>query len=342
MQVKPLRKYCAPALPLAMEDVAPQTESRCRQLLQKLAAMGLLSVTCWTTLKAGEPASAAIHGANPEDKSAARTDATTALQLTREQQGMFRIAPLILDALAREGSGRGAFGCVAISAPTFLSEEDGVAIIRAELEKVGMKMGAAPAPVQGVRLPHTNSQEFLERDNKSKPEAFQKNTGTLQFDGASEDGKVVFEYVSEKDFKEWEDTGGEMSTVSDYDMVKPATNLAASLAKTPDAQGRIVLVVCDPMVQQRGEAEGWPKWPAYDEPYPDRTKYPEGEAGDKQHREDYYKYLQAMQKDPAYQKKKAEYREALNKKVREAASSQIQRQLEPQLEYLRKQGLLIK
>ncbi len=72
------------------------------------------------------------------------------------------------------GEGRGATGCVVISPPVFLSEEEALQIVKEELAKHGVKLAAGPL-LKDLRIAPRRTQQ-IEDDEKSKKVVVDEST----------------------------------------------------------------------------------------------------------------------------------------------------------------------
>jgi hypothetical protein len=114
------------------------------------------------------------------------------------------------------GEGRGATGCVMITPPVFLSEEEGMQILHEELVKHGIQLEAG-ATLKGVRTPT---------------------------DGADSNKRIAVEFVSQEDYF---DLGGtrSRSSVQDYEFKEVAEEVAAA-AKRRASERAFLGVFYDP------------------------------------------------------------------------------------------------
>jgi len=141
------------------------------------------------------------------------------------------------------GGGRGAIGCVVVSPPAFLSEEDGMQIIREELAKHGVKLGAG-ATLDDVTVPLRREEARLIDEPGGKKRVEQKivedtkHARPLKLDGTDPAKKVAVEFVSQKDYFQLGGTGSN-STVQDFDF----KGVAESVAKQVKSQGKQRLYV---------------------------------------------------------------------------------------------------
>jgi hypothetical protein len=146
------------------------------------------------------------------------------------EKGQITVAPIF-----EHGKGRGVTGCVAVSPPSFLSEEEGMQILREELAKHGIKLKAG-GTLEGVRVPQrTTIREWVDKGNgqrESKESVAEVSTRTkpLKLDGMDSENRIAVEFVSEHDYF---DRGGAFSasTVQRYDFKDVAEYLAAQVKK---------------------------------------------------------------------------------------------------------------
>lgn len=125
------------------------------------------------------------------------------------------------------GTGSGAYGCVSVTSPYFLSEEEAFDIICAEAESYGnLTFTREDAPVFAkAKIPITNI--YMGADgNKVK---YKK--GDLETDGWNQEKQIAFEFVSKSDVENWYEDSGVWSSVSNYDMIDTAQDLRAGLAE---------------------------------------------------------------------------------------------------------------
>lgn len=149
------------------------------------------------------------------------------------EENKIQVAPIF-----KHGEGRGATGCVVLSPPVFLSEEEGMQILREELAKHGIKLKAG-VTLEEIRVPPrvkkhkevknadgTTGYEVtvVEAPNRAKP---------LKLDGIDSVKKIAVQFISkgeciaysgiednESDWRTW-------SSVQVYDAKGAADYLAA-------------------------------------------------------------------------------------------------------------------
>jgi hypothetical protein len=152
-----------------------------------------------------------------------------------------RVAPLFV-----HGNGRGAFGCVVVNPPVFLSEDEAQQVIRDEAKKAGIEFKDTQLTFTGVMTPVTNRFDFIAKENaaeeagrqpKEKPQPPKPKTQKcdLSLDGYDEKHGIAYEFVSDDDFNCWETRKPGLScTVSRYDFKATAEVLARGLAGVND------------------------------------------------------------------------------------------------------------
>jgi hypothetical protein len=144
--------------------------------------------------------------------------------------GKTTIAPIF-----EHGSGRGSFGCVSVSPPSFLSEEEAFQVIQEEAKGYGIMFKRDGLELTKVKLPETKGYlkpENGDKDYKSDGGVINsKRTGDLRLDGYDEEKKVAFEFISTIDYQSWKVKEGMQSTVEDYDFISTARLLKDGLNK---------------------------------------------------------------------------------------------------------------
>lgn len=167
--------------------------------------------------------------------------------LAADAEGKIKVAPIF-----EHGEGRGATGCVVVSPPVFLSEEEGMQILREELAKHGIKLKPG-GELQGVRVPtRTRKYEEVDKGNGQKETKVSivddpEHAKPLKLDGIDSGRKIAVEFVSQKSNL---DRGGvySFSTVQRYDFKEVAQNLVA-LVKKDGRTALLVGVFYDPLMR---------------------------------------------------------------------------------------------
>ncbi len=221
---KPVRKYAGPKYPTRVEVAArPSLLQRhqppaWRNWPEMTGAVGLFLLADTARLVA----------ADSPTKSAPTKAQTQAVAV---------VAPIF-----QHGEGRGATGCIVMSPPVFLSEEEALQVIREEMAAKGVQLGtkqttiagvtarrvvrvvpAAVAPIQGEAAKGTKPTRppFEIKQEPSKPDA------------ADPKKNVFVEFLSERDADHWdwermkEEDKMVISTVHSYDMPKTAAYVAS-------------------------------------------------------------------------------------------------------------------
>lgn len=212
MKVKTVTRYKNPGYPVKEEILADP------QLLRRIPSRWEKNAYVMTAL--GLTVSLSACGASAEGAQGASD----------------RVAPVFI-----HGGGSGAYGCVAVVSPYFLSEEEAFEIIRAEAESYGgliLTQEAAPE-LKNVKLPVTH---IYPESEKTKEKTVK---GSLQTDGWDPDKKIAIEFVSKSDVGNWNETEeGVYATVEGYAIQDTAVRLQKSLEKASPEE--VVGIFYDP------------------------------------------------------------------------------------------------
>jgi hypothetical protein len=168
------------------------------------------------------------------------------------EEGKTIVAPLF-----EHGEGRGATGCIVVSPPVFLSEEEAMQIIREELGKHGIRLRPGDL-LKGVQILHRHEERIKENgqsrieeidpndarlESKSTPpqkaeehrklvEEYRKMFAAkpLRLSGLDPERRVAVEFITKANYR---DLGGpgSTSTVQDYDFKEVAGYIAAKVKK---------------------------------------------------------------------------------------------------------------
>jgi len=156
--------------------------------------------------------------------------------LQAAETNSLHVAPIF-----EHGSGQGAFGCVAVSPPVFLTEAEAREVIEEEARKAGVDFSERGHKLNRVSLPVTDEFAFLERmdqnGGKKQEKAGKKSqTGDLELSGWNAKSQVGYKFVAIDDFRAWEskDRNG-MCTVSEYDLLDAAKRLQAGLGSAKES-----------------------------------------------------------------------------------------------------------
>lgn len=118
---------------------------------------------------------------------------------------------IVVAPLFEHGTGRGVAGCVVVSPPVFLSEEEALQILREELGKQGIKL-LAGATLDDVHIAPLTSED----DDDGEP---------FELDGKDAAKKVAVAFVSAEDSLAL-GTGGPCGTIQGYEPKRAAHYLA--------------------------------------------------------------------------------------------------------------------
>jgi hypothetical protein len=118
------------------------------------------------------------------------------------------------------GEGTGAIGCVSITAPVFLSEEEAFAIIYAAFAEAGLELSKGGETLKGVSLPLTNMFDWDSTDDRYKTKR-----GEMAPDGMLGEYDLPVVFVSTGDVEDWHENTGVGASVSEYMIKKTALTL---------------------------------------------------------------------------------------------------------------------
>lgn len=144
--------------------------------------------------------------------------------------GVAGARPLVAP-IFEHGEGRGATGCVVVSPPVFLSEEEALQVIKEELAQVGIQLGAGKELTEvTVRYVHPWLRQM---DGDSWfGESMAPASGKASLAAVDRQKRVGVEVVTARDCGRF--SGGNFSTVSAYETKDLAKQTAAAIR----AQGR--------------------------------------------------------------------------------------------------------
>lgn len=243
MKTCPLKRYAAPRYPTMSEArLEPKLLERlprrwlASQPLATLTGAGLLARALLAQAEerapdGAAPAAAALRPDRPDDKPVQ----APARQVRRAATV---IAPLLDEALAQDG--RGSFGCVAVSPPVFLSENEALELIQTELEKAGLKL-QDQVTVDGVEAPLSADPYAAMTGKEAK-----LGTRSYDFDLGDPGRSVVVEYFSRLDHDAWQQRERH-STVSSYDFPELMGRVSESFGKRKEGPPVVVGLFFDPL-----------------------------------------------------------------------------------------------
>ena len=266
MQVRPVTTAPARApLPTAAEAAAnpaliatapPRAPRGVGAFLGAGLLGSLLSQAAGCAREAGQPADDALYAYYVESENEAIGKAENPCGNLATT-----IAPMLSKAL--EEDGRGAFGCVAVDPPVFLSENEALNLIEQEFAKAGIKLRdcfmltgftrtltdwSAPRETNG-KTPWEASREerwydHLGDGDPARPRKCEP--GTWVFDFASEDGSLLVEFLSLADHDKLKDSC-DSSTVHSYEFPRRAARFREELATRTNGAPVTVALFFDPL-----------------------------------------------------------------------------------------------
>jgi len=232
MTVKPLKTYKPPAYPTIAEakqdarllERLPRRWGK-NKTLATLFGTGLMIHVAGCNKDTPKGDGNLLFPAHAEDAAGQRP----AVKKVVRALPATRVAPMLEEALANDG--RGGFGCIAISAPVFLSEQEALDLIRAELEKAGLKLQETVS-VDGLQIP--------------KGRSFTK--GTYAFDLGTEDKSVAVKFLTGKDDRSWGEDTGLRSSYASYNYAALATRVSDAFKQRDKGDPVIIGLFFEPSV----------------------------------------------------------------------------------------------
>lgn len=167
-----------------------------------------------------------------------------------------QVIPILEEALVNDG--RGAFGCMCIDPPAFLSEDDALDLIRKEFAKAGLKLDNQAPIVADVAKPETTTHRSIKtaadgeymRDAEGnyiyEPLAFHPRE-PLQFDLSFDNQTIRIEYIGKKDYGTWQSHSMIRSSVDSYNFSDTARRLRDSLVAQDDLESGVYGIFFDPL-----------------------------------------------------------------------------------------------
>ena len=251
MEIKPVKDAQPPKYPLKEEVSTEHVKASVPQrwvmsraakvALGTLAAMSLAG--CVPEVFPGEAIAPAVTTENTVSPPDGQALAGVPMAPT------VTVAPLFT-----HGDGLGAFGCVMVAPPAFLSEDEALSVINNVAKDYGLTFSTKGAPaLDHVQQPVTN---IYESENKAAP----KTLITLTPDFADADHGVAIEFVSIEDVKSWHQETGHEVSVERYATQDAAEQLSEALegAVLEDFESCTVGVLYDPCeTVEETESEEW-------------------------------------------------------------------------------------
>lgn len=205
MKPKPVRRYGTPAYPTRLQVLADP------HLLEKHIPVNWLS----TPELAG--AVAIFLAANSCTKAGE--------EQIPASSGAAVVAPIF-----EHGAGRGATGCVAVSPPVFLSEEEALQVIVEELANAGVRVTGTDVVLEGVFVPqHIETYRRVGGTFREKVEEI-PGTQPLSLDIRDDRHRIGVEFISKSDYFQ---LGGarSASTAQGFDFQRVARGVAEAVGR---------------------------------------------------------------------------------------------------------------
>ena len=195
---------------------------------------------CWKKLL-GAGGAAAFFAAgltgcsDGADSSGGSSDGNAIVKLGPASRSAGRLVPTaaIVAPIFQHGEGRAATGCVVISPPVFLTEEEALQVIKEELGKHGVSLALQDVELGGIKLRSLYTQERLAEFRKVNPDAARKAgkyaTTAFCIDAVDPARCIAVEFVSGADCVRLAKEDEFPSTVSSYDFQESAAKLRTAI-----------------------------------------------------------------------------------------------------------------
>ena len=266
MQVKPVKTGKTPkcrSIPTAAEvaanpELVAPAPPRAPSGIGSAFRVGFLGALLAQLAEGAEPA-IQLPPAAALDAERAASDADAAAKAEAARQSVATlVAPMLQMALDEDG--RGAFGCVAVDPPAFLSENEALNLIEQEFAKAGVKLRDC-YELTGFTQTRTDWKAMLAAAkskakgkvihiavNDDSPRPQKRVPGKWVFDFATEDGSLLVEYLSRADHEKLEDENpGYRSSVWSCDFPQCATRFREDLASRTNGAPVTVALFFDPL-----------------------------------------------------------------------------------------------
>jgi len=265
MQVKPVKTSKAHTrrpLPTAAEvaanpDLVAPAPPRAPRGIGAALGAGFLGTLLAQVAEGAEPAIQPPPAAALDAERAASDAEATAKAESARRRVATLVAPMLQKALDEDG--RGAFGCVAVDPPTFLSENEALNLIEQEFAKAGVKLRDcyeltgftrrltdwdAMRDFVNTRKDSTSSLASLYSDPQRPMKTF---PGNWVFDFATENGSLLVEYLSFSDHHKLEDKEPGFSSVWGCNFPQCAARFREDLASRTNGAPVTVALFFDPL-----------------------------------------------------------------------------------------------
>jgi hypothetical protein len=242
MEAKALTDYQTPNYPTKKEVLEqPGLMKRCEnERWRKLFGAGVSGVLLTGISLAGFDELIQISIA----KSGGDTNAVQDINSSQKTKSTKRAkVPFLMAPIFEHGDGRAALGCVVISPPAFISEEDALIIIKEELAKNGVILNKEKVTIKDVNVTPGKLAGFL------RPTSSNLQYEQFVMDLQDPNKAISVEFISFKDYHLYDEEWNGLtprSTVQEYDFKKAANELRRRL-NTGNKEG-IYGIFYDPAV----------------------------------------------------------------------------------------------
>lgn len=251
MRAKPVKRSRAPAYPTRAEFSA--REGLLGSPLPRGWRVGKRLAGAVTFLAAANLTGCGDSPVNPFVERPAGVQ-TAADRSTARSRAIPTEAAAVVAPIFEHGEGRGATGCVVISPPVFLSEEEALQVIREELARHGIELATegnveTVSVMPRVHWPDTDAQLTSVLDDMPPPRP-------LTMDGVDEPNKVAVKFISREDCERlpWDDYS--FGFVEEYD-TKGLARYVAEQIKEGGRQRLYAGVFYDPLVDVEFDFDEW-------------------------------------------------------------------------------------
>jgi hypothetical protein len=243
MKIKPQKHYRKPDYPTIRAAGSAQA------LLARIPNRWRKSIVFSTAVGIGFIVKALLTGSDtpvtqpptPSSQNPDQSDRGTAAQKATSQirKAGTLVAPILAEALAHDG--RGAFGCVAVNPPCFLSEAEALDLIVKEFKTTGLNLKISIA-MEGLKVPDPKTS--IRTASRSEPKL---KTGEHIFDLADIENSVYIEYLSQWDYRQW--MGRSLTTVDSFDFPNAVSKVSNALEKRRSEKREVFGIFFDPLAR---------------------------------------------------------------------------------------------
>jgi hypothetical protein len=233
MEIKPVKLAGKPNYPLKTElnkeELKKQIPKRWAQSPAARIALGTLAVVSL----AGCTADGKLTPPSAVTKEASPSPTEEYILMGEPLAPMINVAPLF-----RHGNGSGAFGCMMVAPPAFLSEDEALTAVNDTAKEYGLKFTVGDGPVFGnVLKPVTH----MYGSGEKAPDTL------IEFapDFTDAEHGISIEYVSTNDVRNW-NQGEQTISAGNYDTLDAAAQLSEALESAAPRGSYNVGVLYDP------------------------------------------------------------------------------------------------